>query len=162
MSGSTNASWSLGDMKSTPAIGEVDRVPLLVEHEEQVVLDVAELLLAGRQLAVGDVLELHLLHELLDARLLQHLQQALVLRAAELRLVELERGRRRCRPSSSSRSPSATSVFTSSRLPPHQPRDGRVVLARTARRSRCPTGPEMMSGVRASSISTESTSSTIA
>src|SRR6185437_1118906 len=71
-------------------IGEVHRVALLVEDEQQILLDVPVLLFARRQPAIGDVLELHLLHHLLDARLLKLLEQPLVLRVPELRLVEAE------------------------------------------------------------------------
>jgi hypothetical protein len=42
-------------------VGEMHRVAFLIEHEVERVLEVAELLLLGRQLAIRDVLELHLL-----------------------------------------------------------------------------------------------------
>ena len=143
-------------------VREVHRVPLLVEHEEQIVLDVAIRLLGRRQLAIGDVIELHLLHELLDARLLQHLHQALVLRAAELRLVQAQRRRVRVVLAPDRVSASPTSALTSSRLTRAPAARRRRCARRTSPSFSFPTGPEMMSGVRASSISTESTSSTIA
>jgi len=74
-------------------VGEVHRVSLFVEHEQQIVLDVAVFLLAGGKPSIRNVRQLHFLHELLDAGLLKHLQQPLVLGAAELRLVE---GESRC------------------------------------------------------------------
>jgi hypothetical protein len=73
-------------------VGQVDRVALLVQHEEERVLEVAHALLLERQLPVGDGVELHPLHQLLDPRLVQHLEQPLVLRHAQLGLVELEGG----------------------------------------------------------------------
>jgi hypothetical protein len=71
-------------------IGEVHRMPLLVQHEVERLLQIAHALLPHRQLAVGDGVELHALHQLLDPRLLHQLEQPLVLGHAELRLVELE------------------------------------------------------------------------
>ncbi len=73
-------------------IGQVHGVALLIEHVQQVVLDVAQALLRRRQPAIGDVVELHLLHERLDALLLQCLQEALVLGSAQLCLVKRVRG----------------------------------------------------------------------
>ena len=72
-------------------VGQVDRVALLVEHEVERVLEVAHPLLLHRQLAVGDRVELHPLDQLLDPGLVEHLEQPLVLRHAELGLVQLER-----------------------------------------------------------------------
>ncbi len=61
-------------------LGQVHRVALLVEHEIQVVLDVAHLLLPERQLPVGERVEFRALQQRLHAGLVQHLQQLLVLR----------------------------------------------------------------------------------
>jgi hypothetical protein len=141
-------------------VREVHRVALLVEHEEQVFLDVAELLLGRRLLAVGDVRELLLQDQLLDAGLLHHLQQALVLGAAHPRLVEAERGRVLVAGGEGLLA-LGDEIVRELRLAAHQPRDGAVVLAYCLSPS-LPTGPEMISGVRASSMSTESTSSTMA
>ena len=69
-------------------IGQVHGMPLLVEDVEEVVLQVTVLLLRDPQLPVGEVVELHPLHELLDALLLERLQEALVLRASQPRLVQ--------------------------------------------------------------------------
>jgi len=49
------------------AIGEMDRVALLIEHVEKILFRIAILLLRRRQLSVGEMLQLLLLHELLDA-----------------------------------------------------------------------------------------------
>src|SRR5688572_19847118 len=64
------------------------RVALLIDHVEQLFLDVGELPLARRDLAIGDHVELALLHELPIALLLQNLEEALVLRRAEVRLIQ--------------------------------------------------------------------------
>ena len=72
-------------------VGEVNGVPFFVEHVQHVVLDIAVLLLAPRQPAVGNVGELHLLHELLRSGLLENLEQSLVLGATQLCLVEIQR-----------------------------------------------------------------------
>ena len=72
-------------------VGEVHGPAALVHDEVQVVLDVPHLLIARRQLAVGQAVELHALDLLFDALLVQQLQQLLVLRHAELRLVEQRR-----------------------------------------------------------------------
>ena len=68
-------------------VGEVNRVALLVEHVKKIVLDISVLLLARWKSPIGYVLQLHLLHELLRTCLLQHLQQPLVLRSTQLRLI---------------------------------------------------------------------------
>ena len=109
------------------AVGEVHRVSPLVEHEQQLLLDVAECLLRRRQLAIGDVLELHLLHELLVARLVHQLEQPPVLRMAELRLIELERRAARV---ARLEQPLAfgDEHVDELRLLAHEPRDGGVVL----------------------------------
>src|SRR3982751_7043534 len=65
-------------------------MPLLVQHEKQIFFDIAILLLASRKPAIGDVRELHLLHELLGSSLVQNLEQPLVLRSAELCFVEIK------------------------------------------------------------------------
>ena len=72
-------------------VREMHRVSALVEHEIQLVLEIAELLLVGRQLPICDVLQLDLLHELLDAALLIELEESLVLGGAELGLEQEER-----------------------------------------------------------------------
>ncbi len=72
-------------------VGQVDRVALLVQHEVERVLQVPHPLLLHRQLAVRDRVELHPLNQLLDPGLVVHLEQPLVLRHAELGLVQLER-----------------------------------------------------------------------
>ena len=69
----------------------MDRVPLLVQYEQQIFLDIAVLLLVRWKPAIGNVLQLHLLHELLGAGLLKYLEQALVLGSAQLRFVQIER-----------------------------------------------------------------------
>ena len=69
-------------------VGEVHRMPALVEHEVQLVFDIAHLLVARRQLAVREPVQLHPLHHRLDALLVQEFQQLLVLGRAELRLVQ--------------------------------------------------------------------------
>ena len=142
-------------------VGEVDRVALLIEHEEQVFLDVAIRLLGRRQPTIGDVVELHLLHELLGARLLQHLHQARD--SSGCRAAPCTAGARPppCRSFSRSRSASPTSVFTSS-VWRRTRRPTAALCSKYIPSFSLPTGPEMMSGVRASSMSTESTSSTIA
>ena len=69
-------------------VGQVHRAATLVHDEIQIVFDVAHLLVARGQLAVGEAVELDPLHLLLDALLVQQLQQLLVLRHAELRLIQ--------------------------------------------------------------------------
>ena len=49
------------------------------------------LLLARGQLAVGEAVQLHALHQLFDTLLVEQLQQLLVLRHAELRFIEQRR-----------------------------------------------------------------------
>ena len=123
-----NASCSLGRHEIDALVGEMHRVALLVEHEEQVVLHVAVRLLGGGQPPVGDVLELHLLHELLVARLLQHLHQAPALRTAELRLVQLAAPRLCVSPRLEVALGLADERVDELRLPAHDARDGGVVL----------------------------------
>ena len=89
--GSTNASCSFGDMKSTPRSVRCTECPFSSSTNSRSSSISRYCCLFAGQPAVGDVLELHLLHELLGALLLQHLHEPLVLRAAELRLVELQR-----------------------------------------------------------------------
>ena len=74
-----------------PLLGEMHRMSLLVQHEQQVILEVPELLLAGRQFPIREVIEFHALHQLLDALLLQRLHEPLVLGPTHLRLVQLQR-----------------------------------------------------------------------
>ena len=68
MSGTRNELGIVGRHRLGAPVGQVDRVALLVEHEVERVLEVAHPLLLDRQLAVGDGVELHPLHQLLDAR----------------------------------------------------------------------------------------------
>jgi len=87
MSGTRNRVGSCGDIVSTPLSVRWTERPV-VHHEVQVVLELPHLLLARGQLPVGEAVELDPLHQLLHARLVQELQQLLVLRHSELRLVE--------------------------------------------------------------------------
>jgi len=73
-----------------PLVGEVDGMAALVQHEVQVVFDVAHLLVARRLLAVRQAVQLDALHQGLDPRLLQQLHETLVLRHGELRLIQLD------------------------------------------------------------------------
>ena len=70
---------------------EVDRVATLVEDEVEVLFEGSHLLVPRGELAVNEVVELDALHQLFHAGLLQQLHQLLVLRHAELRLVEQQR-----------------------------------------------------------------------
>jgi hypothetical protein len=88
MSGQHELVVAVGRERVDAAVGQVDRVPALVEHVQQVLLELAVLLLGRRELAVGDVVQLHLLDHLLHARLLHDLHQALVLRRPEPGLVQ--------------------------------------------------------------------------
>ena len=69
-------------------VGQVHGAAALVHHEIQIVLDVPHLLIAGGELAVGQPIQLDALHELLHTLLVEQLEELLVLRHAELRLVE--------------------------------------------------------------------------
>ena len=91
MSGTRNSSGSFGRHGLRPTVGQVDRVPLFVEHEVEGLLQIPHPLLLHGQLAVGDGVELHPLHQLLDPGLVQHLEQPLVLRHAQPGLIELQR-----------------------------------------------------------------------
>src|SRR3569833_1232381 len=108
-------------------VGEMDRMALLVEHEEQVLFDVAIGLLACRQTTIGDVLELLLLNRLLDTRLVEHLHQATILRATQLRLIQLENGLALLALLDVALR-FADELIDELRLTIHEPRDGGVVL----------------------------------
>ena len=100
---------------------------LLVEHVKKIVLDIAVLLLARWKSPIGDVLQLHLLHELFGTGLLQHFQQALVLRSTQLRLIQVQRCLvvfvcLECL------LPGGDQCVDEIGLSSHQPRHGRVVL----------------------------------
>ncbi len=82
----------LGRHEIHTGVSEMDGVPLFVQHEQQIFLDIAVLLLVRGKPAIRDVLQLHLLHELLGTSLLKYLEKALVLGSAQLRLVEIKRG----------------------------------------------------------------------
>ena len=64
-------------------VREMHGVSLFVQHVQQIVFDVAELLLGRGHFAIGNVIQLHALHELFHARLLHRFHQLLVLRTAQ-------------------------------------------------------------------------------
>ena len=139
----------------------MDRVPLFVQHEVERLFQIPHALLLHGQLAVGDGVELHPLHQLLGSRLVQHLEQPLVLGHAQPGLIELQR-----------RIVPGLGVFQQL-LGLGQQRVHHPVCFRTSSATwrlnwayfssvSLPTGPEMMSGVRASSMRIESTSSMMA
>ncbi len=72
-------------------VRQVHRAPALVHDEVQLVLEVPHLLLGRGQLAIGETVELDALHQLLDTGFVQELQQFLVLRHAQLRLIQQDR-----------------------------------------------------------------------
>ena len=148
-------------------LGQVGVVLLLVDREEQLLLQVEHVFL-GR---IFQHFEFRLVHQLPDLGLFHHLLQLLVLRRPELDLVQQAAGlvlggrdrrwfsRPRCghRATASRRSP-ADCRASSARGPVRRP------AACICRRRGVDTvdGPLMMSGVRASSMRIESTSSTMA
>src|SRR5258707_34728 len=105
----------------------MDGMPPFIEHEQQIFLDVAVRLLVRRQLPVGEVLELHLQHELLVTLLLHELEEPPVLRVAHLRLVELDRGVLRI-PRAQVTLRIGDELIDHLHLTAHQPRHGCVVL----------------------------------
>ena len=149
------------DRVSTPLSVRWTECALLVEDEVQHLLELAELLLLAGSLRSAMWSSSTRCTVLLDALLVEELQQPLVLRHAELRLVRLRR-----RWYGLARPPTAApprrrdrwrsrSAAAPARLPGCWTSAYLVSLS-------VPTGPEMMSGVRASSIRIESTSSMMA
>ena len=90
MSGTRKSVGIVGRHRRGAPVGEVHRVALLVQHEVERFLELPHALLPHGQLAVGDVIQLHPLHRALHARLVQHLEQLLVLGHAEPGDVELD------------------------------------------------------------------------
>ncbi len=109
------------------AVRQMDGMPPFIEDEEQILLDVAVRLLVRRQLPVGEVLQLHLQHELLVALLLHELEEPPVLRVAHLRLVEFDRGVLRI-PRAQVTLRIGDELIDHLHLTAHQPRHGGVVL----------------------------------
>jgi hypothetical protein len=137
-----------------PLVGEVDGVPLLVHRVEEVLLQLVDLLL-------HHVVALDLPHHLHQAGVVgEHLLQALVARRALARQEQLLARGVGVALRDVLLGP-GDQLVDDARLPPVQVHHAGLVRAYAAFAS-VPTGPEMMSGVRASSIRTESTSSTMA
>ena len=149
-------------MKSTPWSVRCTRVPLLVEHEQQVVLDVAVALLArpaacGRRCARAPSSARAACCPAPAAPSSAACSSgcpAAPCRACSAAVVRVARLERRARAS-------PTSWLTSS-VCRRTRRATAALCSKYIASLSFPTGPEMMSGVRASSMSTESTSSTIA